>query len=91
VSRRGRGWAYLGLVLGGAASIAGNVTHTVLTPATVPLERVLFTVIMPYVSLRDFALMIGESWFVATFWPVALSGFMVTCGVALTIEEETTS
>jgi Protein of unknown function (DUF2637) len=54
VSRRGRGWAYLGLVLGGAASIAGNVTHTVLTPAAtssgiiVPLElRVPFAVIAP--------------------------------------------
>lgn len=44
----GHGWAYLGVTLGLAASIAGNVANTVLVPSAVPLElRVPFAVAWP--------------------------------------------
>ena len=33
---RGRGWAYLGAVLGGAVSVAANVAHSYVPPATLP-------------------------------------------------------
>ncbi len=44
----GHGWAYLGVVLGLGASIAGNVANTVLTHSDVPLQlRVPFAVGWP--------------------------------------------
>lgn len=44
----GHGWAYLGVVLGLTASIAGNIANTVLTTSAVPLElRVPFAVAWP--------------------------------------------
>jgi hypothetical protein len=44
----GHGWAYLGVILGLGASVAGNVSNTVLTPSDVHLGlRIPFAVLWP--------------------------------------------
>jgi hypothetical protein len=62
-ARRGRGWAYVGLLLGGAASVAGNVTHAVLTPNTHSLAlRVVAAVFWPVAVLAAVEILARPPW-----------------------------
>ncbi|HZN20624.1 MAG TPA: hypothetical protein VFB84_20930 [Micromonosporaceae bacterium] len=88
----GRGWAYLGATLGGAASIAANVAHSYVPPPNAPAEWAPESGAVIGAVFWPLALFVAVEIFARTLWPAGrrwvllrFAGLLPVAGVAAVV------